>query len=70
LEKNNAFPGSYPDLNTARREIAMEIVFAAILLAALAYGAVSYHRRGLSRNTAETHRADQIVRDRYEHNRT
>ncbi len=50
----------------------MEIVYliGAILLAALAYGAVSYHRRGFSRNTVETHRADQIVRDRYEHNRT
>lgn len=51
----------------------MEVVYligAAILLAALGFGAVTYHRRGFARRTAETHRADQIVRDRYEHNRT
>jgi hypothetical protein len=48
---------------------AMEIVYfigAVILLAALIYGTLNYHYRDRRKDKV----ADQIVRDRYEHNRT
>jgi len=47
----------------------MEIVYfigAFILLTALIYGSLNYHYRDRLRSKA----ADQIVRDRYEHNQT
>jgi hypothetical protein len=47
----------------------MEIVFfigALILLTALIYGSLQYHYRDRRKSRV----ADQIVRDRYEHNRT
>jgi hypothetical protein len=47
----------------------MEIVYvigALILLTALIYGSLDYH----SRNRRLRKISDQIVRDRYEHNRT
>jgi hypothetical protein len=48
---------------------AMEAVFffgAFLLLVALIYGTLSYHYRDRRKSKI----ADQIVRDRYEHNRT
>jgi hypothetical protein len=47
----------------------MEIVFfigALVLLSALIYGTLNYHYRDRRRSKV----GDQIVRDRYEHNRT
>ena len=47
----------------------MEIVYfigALILLTALIYGSLQYHYRDRRKSKV----ADQIVRDRYEHNRT
>jgi hypothetical protein len=47
----------------------MEIVYfigAVILLATLIYGTLNYHYRDRRKDKV----ADQIVRDRYEHNRT
>ena len=47
----------------------MEIVYfigALILLTALIYGSLQYHHRDRRKSRV----ADQIVRDRYEHNRT
>ena len=47
----------------------MEIVYfigALILLTALIYGTLNYHYRDRRKSKV----ADQIVRDRYEHNRT
>jgi hypothetical protein len=47
----------------------MEIVYfigALILLTALIYGSLQYHYRDRRKSRV----ADQIVRDRYEHNRT
>ena len=47
----------------------MEIVYfvgAFVLLAVLIYGTLNYHYR----DRAKSRVADQIVRDRYEHNKT
>jgi hypothetical protein len=47
----------------------MEIVYfigALILLTALIYGSLQYHYRDRRKSKV----ADQVVRDRYEHNRT
>jgi hypothetical protein len=49
----------------------MEILYfigAFILLAALIYGTLNYHYH--YRDRAKSRVADQIVRDRYEHNKT
>jgi uncharacterized membrane protein len=55
--------------NLNLKDALMEIVYfigALILLSALIYGTLNYHYRDRTKSKV----ADQIVRDRYEHNRT
>jgi hypothetical protein len=56
-------------LAVARRETAMEIVYfigAFIVLTGLIYGTLRSHRQ----KRLKDKKTDQMVRDRYEHNRT